>query len=272
MSDGELGVFRDVAAKAARAAGSHIIKNLGALHQGDVDRKQAYDFVTRVDRESETLIIGIIREAFPSHVFLSEESLRDEAAPGVYRWIIDPLDGTTNFIHSYPMFGVSIALELDGVIIAAVVYDPLRDEMFSAMKDRGAFMGQSRLSVSAHTDISFCLLTTGFPFKNKEMLSKYFELFTALFNQVSGIRRAGAAALDLAHLAAGRCDGFFELGLSPWDIAAGSLLITEAGGIITDYGGGDDYLWSGNVLAGTSSTHPVILRHARVVFSGVVDK
>ena len=262
--------FKIIAVDAALRAGSLIVRNLGKVEQGDIDQKQVSDFVTRVDRESEILIKDMIMDEYPDHSFLAEESSRDEE--GGYRWIIDPLDGTTNFIHGYPMFAVSIALEYEGRIVLGVVYDPLREELFSATLGGGAYLGNRRITVSSRTDISTCLLATGFPFKQKQMLPKYLELFSRLFVRVSGIRRAGAAALDFAHLAAGRCDGFFELGLAPWDIAAGSLLITEAGGIITDFSGGSDYLQTGNVLAGISSTHPVILADTREVFSGIIDK
>ena len=268
----EMTAFMDVAASSARGAGALILDNLGKLKDADVGSKQASsDFVTRVDRESEALIVGAIKSVFSSHKFLAEESLRAE--PGGYRWIIDPLDGTTNFIHGYPAFAVSIALELDGEIIVAVVFDPLRDEMFQAIKGQGAWLnGTSRLEVSAIDAHARFLITTGFPFKQKHMLDKYLELFSAIFKDVSGIRRAGAAALDFAHLASGRCDGFFELGLAPWDIAAGSLLIKEAGGIITDFSGGGDYLETGNVLAGNSVSHPFILDRARAVFDGIINK
>lgn len=264
--------FLQAAASAARKAGEHILSNLGRLAPGDVGMKQASDFVTRVDRESEEIIIKEIRAAFPGHSFLAEESAHEERTRGGYRWIIDPLDGTTNFIHSYPAFAVSIALEHDGGIVAAVVLDPLRGELFRAARGGGAFLGEQRLTVSSRTEMSGCLVATGFPFKQKDMLPKYLELFSLVLHRVSDIRRAGAAALDLAHLSAGRCDGFFELGLSPWDIAAGSLLITEAGGVVTDFGGGGEYLATGNVIAGNPSVHPVLLGDAQAIFGSTVER
>jgi len=260
----------DAASKAARLAGAHILDNLGKLQGADIDLKKASDFVTRVDRECEEIIISTLRDAFPGPGFLAEETMRDEETAGGMRWIIDPLDGTTNFIHSYPMFAVSIALQKDGKIVAAAVLDPLRDELFTAVRGEGAYLSGRRLEVSGRTDLSTCLVATGFPFRQKHIMGRYMELFTRVMGHVSDIRRAGAAALDLAHLASGRCDGFFELGLSPWDIAAGSLLITEAGGLVTDFGGGESFLSTGNVLAGVPALHPVLLREAGAVFEGTV--
>jgi myo-inositol-1(or 4)-monophosphatase len=262
----------EAASHAARLAGSHILDNLGKLRSSDIGLKQASDFVTRVDRESEEIIVSALRGVFPEYGFLAEESMRDGPSPGGLRWIIDPLDGTTNFIHSYPMFAVSIALEKDGGILAAVVLDPLREELFSAFRGEGAYLGDRRLEVSGRTDLSDCLVATGFPFRQKHMLGKYLEMFSRVMERVSDIRRAGAAALDLAHLASGRCEGFFELGLSPWDIAAGSLLITEAGGIVTDFGGGEGFLGTGNVLAGVPALHPFLLGEAASVFKGIIEE
>lgn len=262
----------EAASHAARRAGSHVLDNLGKLQSIDIGLKHASDFVTRVDRESEAMIVRDLRDAFPEHGFLAEETMRDEAAPGGYRWIIDPLDGTTNFIHGYPMFAVSIALESEAGIVAGVVLDPLRDELFTALEGEGAYLKGRRLEVSGRTELSDCLVATGFPFKQKHMIGKYLQMFSNVLERVSDIRRAGAAALDLAHLAAGRCDGFFELGLSPWDVAAGCLLITEAGGIITDFGGGDGFLETGNVLAGTPALHAALLKDAGQVFAGIVER
>lgn len=265
------GEYLGTAARAARQAGGHILRNLGRLSRRDVDLKQAADFVTRVDREAEDIIVREIQSAHPGHRVLSEELHRKEASPGGMRWIVDPLDGTTNYIHGYPMFAVSIALESDGRIVLGVILDPLRDELFTAELERGAFLNDEPIGVSSFSSLSECLITTGFPFRQKQMLDAYLEAFKRIFLRVSGIRRAGSAALDLAHLAAGRCDGFFELGLSPWDVAAGSLLVTEAGGLVTDLGGGGDYLRTGNIVAGTPAVHPELLREMRGVFAGSVD-
>jgi len=258
-----------VAVEAARRSGSFIIRNLDRIKMADVDKKQASDFVTYVDRESEGMIIEGIKREFPGHTILAEESLRQE---GEYQWIIDPLDGTTNYIHGYPMFAVSIALRHKGEVIMGVVFDPLRDEIFTAIKGDGAYMNGRRIRVSGIVDISNSLITTGFPFRDKRMIDHYLSIFRRLFFKVSDIRRAGSAALDLAHLACGRCDGFFELGLSPWDVAAGSLLIKEAGGIVTDFGGGEDYVETGNIVAGISSIHGEILKEVKEVFKGVIER
>ena len=243
--------------------------NLGRLSGRDIEHKQAADFVTRVDREAEEAIIRIIREDRPGHSFLAEESIHDVASTG-YRWIIDPLDGTTNFIHGFPVFSVSIALQYQRDVILAVVFDPMRDELFTAMKGRGAFLNGREIRVSA-TSLGQGLIATGFPFRDKKMTGPYLKLFRNLFDRISDFRRAGSAALDLSYLAAGRCDGFFEIGLSPWDVAAGSLLIREAGGIVTDFGGGQRYIETGNIVAGTPMTHAGILEEVQKVFSGMIN-
>lgn len=263
--------FLDTALKAARLAGQVIINHLGRISKRDISLKQASDFVTSVDRESEKVIIGTIKEHFPGHLFLAEESLK-ECGKETYRWIIDPLDGTTNYIHGYPAFSVSIALEYEGEIISGVILDPLRNELFWAEKDTGAFLNGQRMKVSEVNTLNESLITTGFPFRSKEMIDTYLKLFKNLFLKVSDLRRAGSAALDLAYLACGRCDGFFELGLSPWDIAAGSLLIREAGGVVTDFAGGNDYLRTGNIVAGNPAVHGEILEEVKKVFQGIINK
>lgn len=257
------------AIEAARLGGEIIMKHLGGLRPGDIMTKQAFDFVTMVDRLSEEAIMQIISERHPGHLFLSEEGLKQEAGAG-YRWIIDPLDGTTNFIHSYPMFSVSIGLEYRGEIVLGVVLDPLKDELFHAVKGMGAFLNNLAIRVSDTTELSQALVATGFPFRRKDLTENYMQLFKAIFHDVSDLRRAGSAALDLAYVACGRLDGFFELALSSWDVAAGSLLIREAGGAITDFGGGS-YLSTGNIVAGTTAVHEALLRHVRNVFSGFID-
>jgi myo-inositol-1(or 4)-monophosphatase len=263
--------FLKTAVSAARLAGDIIIKNLGHLSKEDIQTKQAFDFVTKVDRWSEAVIMQTIRDKFPSHRFLTEETLKQEDT-GDYRWIIDPLDGTTNYIHSYPMFSVSIGLEFQSEVILGVVFDPLRDELFHALKDKGAFLNNHRISASAVSLLENSLISTGFPFRKKEMIDLYLKAFKGIFSGASDIRRAGSAAIDLAYIAAGRFEGFFELALSPWDIAAGDLLITEAGGLITDFGGGREYLTTGNIVAGNSHVHSEILEVVRQVFQGIVDK
>jgi myo-inositol-1(or 4)-monophosphatase len=271
MNDSLSSDFLKTAVSAARLAGDIILKNLGRLSTSDIQTKQAFDFVTKVDRWSEAVIMHAIREKFPSHRFLTEESLKQEEMDS-YRWIIDPLDGTTNYIHGYPMFSVSIALEYKREIIIGVVFDPLKDELFHAVRGKGSFLNNRQITVSEIRLLERSLIATGFPFRSKEMIDLYLSAFREIFSGVSDIRRAGSAAIDIAYVAAGRFEGFFELKLSPWDIAAGSLLITEAGGLITDFGGGSDYLSTGNVVAGNAFIQPEILEKIRNVFSGTVGK
>lgn len=263
--------FLGTAFRAAMLAGDCILKNVGRISQEEINTKQASDFVTRVDKESEDLILTTIRSRYPDHHFLAEETVHDEDA-GQYRWIIDPLDGTTNFIHSYPVFSVSIALQHKGEVILGLVYDPLRDELFSAEKGKGSFLNGKRIRTSSNTEMRNSLIATGFPFRQKDVIDEYLLLFKKIFYKVSDIRRAGSAALDFANLACGRCDGFFEIGLSPWDIAAGSILITEAGGTITDFGGGPDYLSTGNVVTGVPAVHGELLKEVRDVFGRTISK
>jgi myo-inositol-1(or 4)-monophosphatase len=270
MMSNQLKEFLLTAVTAARLSGDIILKSYGRLSDSDIQSKQAFDFVTKVDRWSEAVIIQTIRAKFPHHLFLSEETIKQQSI-GDYRWIIDPLDGTTNYIHAYPMFSISIALEYQNEIILGVVFDPLRDELFHAVKGGGSFLNNNKVTVSAISDTGKSLIATGFPFKKKEMLGSYLDAFSKIFEKVSDIRRAGSAAIDLAYLAAGRVEGFFELNLSPWDIAAGSLLIREAGGFITDFGGGQEYLSTGNVVAGNNTIHPEILALIKQAFRDVVE-
>ena len=262
--------FLEIAVKAAKLAGQIIVEHLGKISKNDIDLKRASDFVTVADKESEKVIIDTIKKHFPDHLFLAEESLK-ECGKGTYRWIIDPLDGTTNYIHGYPVFSISIALEYDGEIVTGAIFDPLRNELFWTEKGAGAYLNCLPVEISK-VNIDESLVTTGFPFRSKEMIDTYMKLFKNVFLKVSDLRRAGSAALDLAYLACGRCDGFFELGLSPWDIAAGSLLIKEAGGIVTDFGGGTQYLKTGNIVAGNPVVHEEILREVKSVFKGILDK
>ncbi len=265
------GTFLETAIFAAQSAGKIILQNLGRLSSDDIDVKQVSDFVTRVDRESEALIIGTIHERYPDHHILAEESLK-EMERGGYRWIIDPLDGTTNYIHQYPVFCTSIALEYNSKIIAGVIFDPLRGDLFCAERGKGAFLNGQPIMVSTIAAQQDSLITTGFPFRKKDFLDMYLKLFKNVLYKVSDMRRAGSAALDLAYLAAGRCEGFFELGLSPWDIAAGSLIIEEARGVITDFGGGSEYLSTGNIVAGNKVIQKELLKEVQEVFDGIIDK
>ena len=259
------------AVHAARLAGQVIVDNVGRVSKKDISAKKASDFVTRVDRESEKIIIKTIKRSFPDHFFLAEESYK-EADTEEFRWIIDPLDGTTNYIHQYPVFSISIALEYKRKTILGVVYDPLRKELFTAERGRGAFLNKHPIKISPSNSLKNSLITTGFPFRAKNHIDVYLKLFKSVFNKVGDLRRAGSAALDLAYLACGRCDGFFEIGLSPWDIAAGNILIKEAGGVITDFSGGADYLSTGNVVAGTPAVHEKLLIEIKSIFRGIIDK
>jgi myo-inositol-1(or 4)-monophosphatase len=256
--------------RAALIAGDFIVRNLGKISGSDIDIKQASDYVTRIDMESEKIIIDTISAKFPGHHFLAEESAGN-ATDGEYRWIIDPLDGTTNFIHTYPVFAVSIGLQFKGDMLLGLVYDPLRHEMFAAVRGEGATLNGSRITCSLRQDIGTSLVATGFPFRKKEIIAPYLTLFRNIFNRVSDIRRAGSAALDLVHVAAGRCDCFFEIGLSPWDMAAGSIIIEEAGGVVTDFGGGKSFLETGNIVCGTPVLQEELLLEVKKVFRGIID-
>lgn len=248
----------NTAIKAARRAGKIILRNLAQVDRLAVETKGRNDFVSDVDRFAEAEIIGIIRSAYPDHGILAEESGRQ---PGDdYLWIIDPLDGTTNYLHGYPQFAVSIGLYHRGQATQAVIFDPLRDELFTASRGAGAKLNDRRVRVSDVTRMESALLGTGFPYKSMEHLEAWIESFRALLPICSGVRRAGSAALDLAHVACGRLDGFWEIGLNPWDIAAGCLLIEEAGGRVSDFAGGQGFLESGNVVTGNPKIYTEMLR------------
>ncbi len=261
----------NTAEEAALRAGRIMLDNRGKLSAGDINVKQTFDFVTRVDNECERTIIEVVRGRFPDHHFLAEESLHEHETEG-YRWIIDPLDGTTNYIHGFPMSCVSIAVQYRREIIAGAIYDPFRKELFTALKGEGAYLNGNKIAVSAVTDPAKALIATGFPFKKKEFIDHYLQLFKNIFLKVSDVRRAGAAAIDLAYIACGRLDGFFEIGLSPWDCAAGSLMIKEAGGIITNFGGADDLFSTGNLVTGNPSIYAMLRQEVKGVFGGILDK
>jgi myo-inositol-1(or 4)-monophosphatase len=238
----------NIAVRAARRAGDIIIRYVDRLPTVKVDTKTYNDFVSEVDRLAENAIIEVIHKAYPSHAILAEES--GGQGEGSYQWIIDPLDGTTNFLHGYPQFAVSIALKHGGMLEQAVVYDPMRQELFTATRGGGALLNDRRIRVSRQNGLEGALLGTGFPVRQRDKLDYYLETFKALFTMTSGIRRAGAAALDLAYVASGRLDGFWEIGLKEWDMAAGALLVLEAGGMVGDFQGNDHYLRSGSIVAG----------------------
>jgi len=250
-----------IAARAAREAGHLLLRYFNRMENIPVEEKQANDFVTEVDRASEQLIIRAIRKAYPDHAILAEES--GDHAGKEYLWIIDPLDGTTNYLHGFPQFSVSIGVQRRGELVAAVVHDPLRDETFTAHKGGGAYLNGRRIRVSKRKDLQGALLGTGIPYRDQRFVDHYFGMMKALIRDAAGVRRPGSAALDFAWLAAGRIDGFWELGLARWDFAAGALLVQEAGGVVTDLSGGSRHFETGNVVAGNVKIHPVMLRTIR---------
>lgn len=243
----------NVAIKAARRAGNIINRASLTTEKFAVSRKQHNDFVTEVDQAAEAAIIETLREAYPDHGFLAEETGEiagtQAADKPSHVWIIDPLDGTTNFIHGFPQYAVSIALAVDGVLQQAVVYDPTRDELFTASKGGGAYLNNRRIRVAGRIKMADTLMATGFPYREDQDLESYLKLFAQMTRQCAGLRRPGAASLDLAYVACGRVDGFFEQDLKPWDVAAGALLITEAGGLVGNYMGEESFLHSGEILA-----------------------
>jgi myo-inositol-1(or 4)-monophosphatase len=241
----------NIAVKAARRAGRIINRATQDLDLLHVSRKAHNDFVSEVDSTAEDAIINVLLEAYPNHSILAEESgARGDPSKSEYQWIIDPLDGTTNFLHGFPQYAVSIALKHRGVLTQAVVYDPSGNELFTASRGRGAYLNDHRLRVSKRSQLSDCLIGTGFPFREFSHMNAYLAVLKDIIPKVAGIRRPGSAALDLAYVAAGRYDGFWELNLSPWDIAAGCLLITEAGGLVGDLEGNDTHMQSGHIVAG----------------------
>ncbi len=248
----------NIAIRGARKGGDIIVRHLDRVQGLRIDTKQQNDFVTEVDRLVEGAIIEILLKAYPNHAILAEES--GTHGSDEYRWVVDPLDGTTNFIHGFPQFAVSIALKYRGRLDQAVVYDPLRQELFTASRGEGALLNDRRIRVTQHPNLPGALLGTGFPFRELQHLDRYLAMLKALIEVTSGIRRAGSAALDLAYVACGRLDGFWEFGLKQWDIAAGALLILEAGGIVSDLQGGPGYLRSGNVVTGGPKVHKELLK------------
>jgi myo-inositol-1(or 4)-monophosphatase len=246
----------NIAIRAARSAGDLILRSSDNIGQLNIDQKGKNDYASEVDRAAEREIINIIRTAYPDHAILAEESGLHKGNDFV--WVIDPLDGTTNFLHGFPQYAVSIALKYRGRLEVAVIYDPLRDELFTAKRGGGAMLNSRRLRVTNQTSMKGALIGTGFPFKTDLHLDAYIGMFRAITTEAAGIRRAGAAALDLAYVAAGRLDGFWEIGIMEWDMAAGILLIKEAGGVVTDFSFNDNYLASGNVIAGSPKMHQML--------------
>ena len=237
----------NIAVQAARRAGEVIARAVPRLDSLVVTAKGRNDYVSDVDRAAEREIIAIIRKHYPQHAILAEES--GASGDNEVRWIIDPLDGTTNFLHGFPQYCVSIALAHKGQVTQAVIYDPCRNDLFTATRGRGAFLNDRRMRVSRRAHLRDCLIGTGFPFKDGSYLDTYLKMMKTMIESTAGLRRPGAAALDLAYVAAGFYDGFWEVGLNPWDVAAGSLLVQESGGLIGDLSGEGDFLHGGQVIA-----------------------
>ncbi|KAA8995718.1 inositol-1-monophosphatase [Affinibrenneria salicis] len=262
----------NIAVRAARKGGNLIAKNYETPDAVEASQKGNNDFVTNVDRDAERLIIDIIRKSYPQHTIISEECGELSGEDQDVQWVIDPLDGTTNFIKRLPHFAVSIAVRIKGRTEVSVVYDPMRNELFTATRGQGAQLNGYRLRSSGARDLEGTILATGFPFKAKQHAGAYMTILGKLFNDCADFRRTGSAALDLAYVAAGRVDGFFEIGLKPWDFAGGELLVREAGGIVTDFVGGHNYLSSGNLIAGNPRVVKSILSSIREELSEALKR
>lgn len=254
----DAGEFLDPAWDAASAAGKLILDNWQRPKQ--IDYKGAIDLVTSVDRDSERIIVDLLQRNFPDHGILAEEETDRRSSQNRYLWIIDPLDGTTNFAHSYPHFCVSIALQYDGEIVLGLVYDPIRDECFRALLGRGATLNENPIQISAISELDKSLLATGFPYDRRENANYYLTFFKAFMTRCQGIRRNGSAALDLCYVACGRLDGFWELKLKPWDTAAGALIVKEAGGKLSNFAGNEFSIWGNETLATNGLIHDDMAR------------
>jgi myo-inositol-1(or 4)-monophosphatase len=273
MTSPNLHPMLNVAIKAARAAGAIINRAALDVEAVRVSQKQVNDFVTEVDHASEQTIIETLLTAYPGHGILAEESGNTHGArDSEFVWIIDPLDGTTNFIHGFPVYCVSIALAVKGKMEQAVIFDPSRNDLFTATKGRGAYMNDRRLRVSKRIRLNECLLSTGFPFRQGDDFNAYLSMMGDVMQRTAGLRRPGAAALDLAYVAAGFCDGFFETGLQPWDVAAGSLLVTEAGGLVGNFTGESNFLEQKECLAGSPKIYaqlvPILSKYSKFASAG----
>jgi len=249
----------NIAIRAARSAGDHIVRKMSKLSDIKIETKSPNDYVSEVDRQAEERIIETLLKAYPDHSILAEESGKIEGSED-YRWIIDPLDGTTNYLHGFPHFSVSIACQHKGRLEHAVIYDPIKQELFAASRGDGATLNNRRIRVTTIKTTQGALLATGFPFKHRDQLETFNTQFKTFFATASDIRRAGSAALDLAYVAAGRLDGYWEAGLQSWDLAAGALIVREAGGIVGDYNGDERYLDKGEIIAGNPRIYGEMLR------------
>lgn len=252
--------FVTIAVRAARAAGNVMIRNLDRLDTLKIDVKREKDFVSEVDRQAEQEIIRIIRRTYPDHAILAEESGGQGKEKAEFEWVIDPLDGTTNFLHGFPQFAVSIGIRRKNTLEIGVIYDPMLQELYVASRGAGATLNDRRIRVSKRQHIDNSLIGTGLPFRSDHDFDAYLKVLKNVMPNTAGIRRAGAAALDLAYVAAGRLDGFWENKLSPWDMAAGALLIQEAGGIVTGPTGRQDFMETGNIVCGNPKIHQQLLK------------
>lgn len=253
----------EIARLAARQGAEVLLRYWETLGRDDADLKARNDWVSRADRESETAIMAAIREHCPGDAFLGEESGHssgDAHNTQSRTWIIDPLDGTSNYLQHFPVWCISIALRQNGQTIAAVIYEPLRDLFFTAERGAGCYRDDKRVQVSGHGGVEGSFLATGFPFRAQEYVEPYVAIFTDVIRVAKGVRRAGSAALDLAYTAAGIYDGFFEMHLAPWDVAAGALLVTEAGGVVSDFSGGQRWLERGNIVGATPGVQKELMR------------
>ncbi len=257
--------FEEIACEAARAGGELLRDRFHSREFVEAEQKGLHDWVTQTDRDAEHRVVSVLRKRCPDHEVMAEEGSPD-AAHAPYRWVVDPLDGTTNFIHHVPTFGVSVGLEGPDGLLAAAIYDPVRDEMFHARRGGGARCNGTPIHCSVPDGPGHSLIATGFPFRELNRLGKYLEVFERYVRSTAGLRRAGAASIDLAYTACGRYDGFFEVGLARWDVAAGTLLVQEAGGVVTDLVGGATHLDTGDIVAASPGMHAWLLEHTRDVF------
>lgn len=250
----------NIAIQAARQSSRIIFRFLDQMDKVEISEKAQNDFVTQVDRMSEETIITQIKKSYPDHAILAEESGHQKGFNEDYCWVIDPIDGTRNFMHGVPHFAISIAVMKKGAVELGLVYDPIRQELFTATRGQGAYLNNRRMRISPAKKFEQTLIGTGFPYKNKEGIHTYLKTFQTVFANCGDIRRAGSATLDLAYVACGRLDGFWESGLQLWDVAAGALMIKESGGMVTDFKNGEDYLEGGTIVAGNPKVHKELLQ------------
>lgn len=262
----------NIAVRASRAAGSVIVRACEQLDKVEIEKKGSDDFVTNVDIASEQAIIDTIRKSYPKHSIVSEEAGELKGEDSDYQWIVDPLDGTANFIKGIPHFAISIALKVKGKLDQAVIYDPIRGELFTASRGKGAQLNGFRIRVNKSKELGGTIISTGFPYKQKQHTDAYMKMFASVFTKSADMRRSGSPALDLAYVAAGRYDAFFEIGLKPWNSAAGELLLIEAGGLITDFTGGHNHVASGNVVAANGRLIKELLTEIRPHLNATLAK